>query len=99
MITPDDICSLTDFQRNVKEHIKRLKKTGRPEVLTVNGSAALVVQDARAYQKLLEAVDRLEAIEGIRAGLEDVAAGRVIPLEKAFGKIKRQLKITRNRRS
>jgi PHD/YefM family antitoxin component YafN of YafNO toxin-antitoxin module len=98
MIMPGDICSLTEFQRNVKEHMKRLKKTGRPEVLTVNGSARLVVQDAEAYQRLLDALDRLETIEGIRRGLEDVEAGRVVPIEKAFAGIRRMLGIPRNRK-
>ena len=37
MIHLDDIYSLTEFQRHTKEHIERLKQTGRPEVLTVNG--------------------------------------------------------------
>jgi hypothetical protein len=53
-----DIASLTDFHRNSTAHCKRLKLSGRPAVLTVNGKAVLVVQDAAAYQRLLEAVER-----------------------------------------
>jgi hypothetical protein len=53
MIQIDDIYSLTDFQRNVKAHLRAIKKSGRPRVLTVNGRAELIVQDAKAYQKLL----------------------------------------------
>ena len=41
-------------------------------VLTVNGKAELVVHDVASYQKLLEAKDRMEAIEGIRRGLESM---------------------------
>ena len=37
-----------------------MKKTGRPLVLTVNGRAAWVVQDARSYAKMLGLMDRLE---------------------------------------
>jgi PHD/YefM family antitoxin component YafN of YafNO toxin-antitoxin module len=84
MIDLKEIHPLTDFQRNTKAHLKRLKETGRPQVLTINGRAELVVQDAEAYQKLLEAVDRAEALEGIRRGLEDVKAGRTRPLAKAM---------------
>ena len=58
MVHLEDIHSLSDFQRNTKEHIQRLKETGRPEVLTVNGKAEIVVQDAASYQKLLELIDR-----------------------------------------
>jgi len=53
-----DIASLTDFHRNSRAHLKRLKLSGRPEVLTINGKAELVVQDAVAYQRLLARVER-----------------------------------------
>jgi PHD/YefM family antitoxin component YafN of YafNO toxin-antitoxin module len=61
--------------------VKQLKKTREPMILTVNGKAELVVQDAASYQELLEAKDRIEAIEGIRRGLESMKAGRGKPLE------------------
>ena len=70
--------------------MKRLKKTGKPQVLTVHGRAEIVVQDADAYQKLLEAVDRAEALEGIRRGLEDVKAGRTRPLADAIDELGRR---------
>ena len=44
-----------------------MKKTKEPVELTVNGKAELVVQDAESYQRLLEAKDRMEAIDGIKA--------------------------------
>jgi prevent-host-death family protein len=45
-----DIQSLTNFRRNSGEFLKQLKKSKRPLVLTVNGKAEAVVQDAEAYQ-------------------------------------------------
>jgi predicted transcriptional regulator len=51
-------------------------------VLTINGKAELVVQDATSYQKLLDRVDEIEALEGIKRGLADVEAGRLTPLKK-----------------
>ena len=59
-----------------------MRETGNPVVLTVNGKAEVVVQDAASYQKLLGYIDMMEALEGIKRGLADVAAGRVTPLEK-----------------
>ena len=59
MIRPQDIGSLTEFQRNAQAHLKRLKRTGRPELLTVNGRAEVVVQSASAYQKLIESLEKL----------------------------------------
>jgi PHD/YefM family antitoxin component YafN of YafNO toxin-antitoxin module len=90
MLHVDDIYSLTDFQRHAKEHIERLKQTGRPEVLTVNGKAELVVQDAAAYQKLLDLLDRAEALEGIRQGLESMHRGKGRPAAKVFQDLRKK---------
>lgn len=60
MIHIDDIHSLTDFQRNTKAYVKRLKETGRPQVLTVNGKAEVIVQDAKSYQIMVEQIERLQ---------------------------------------
>jgi len=59
MIKLEDIGSLTDFARNTKAHLKRLKRTGRPELLTVNGKAEVVVQSASAYQRLIDSLEKL----------------------------------------
>ena len=79
-----DIQSLSTFKRDTAKIIRQLKKTGRPMVLTVNGKAELVVQDAAGYQKLLEAKDRMEAIQGIRRGLESMKRNAGKPAEKFF---------------
>jgi hypothetical protein len=60
MIRTEDIGSLTDFSRNTKAHLKRLRRTGRPELLTVNGKAEVVVQSAPAYQRLLNLLEKLK---------------------------------------
>jgi prevent-host-death family protein len=60
MVRPEDVGSLTDFSRNTKAHLKRLKRTGRPELLTVNGKAEVVVQSASAYQRLIESLEKLK---------------------------------------
>ena len=73
----EDIHPLTDFKRKTAEFVKRIKARKRPVVLTVNGKAELVVQDAASYQRLLDRVERLEAIAAIRQGLKDAEEGRV----------------------
>lgn len=82
-----DIQSLSDFKRNTAGFLKQMRHSGHPVVLTINGRAEIVVQDAVSYQRLLDHLDELEALEGIKRGLADVAAGRVTPLaafEKEF---------------
>lgn len=58
-----DICSMTDFKRRTTDVVARLRDTGRAVVLTTNGRADVVVQDAASYQKLL---DRLQSYESAR---------------------------------
>jgi prevent-host-death family protein len=78
----EDIQSLSDFKRNSREFLERMRETGNPVVLTINGKAEIVVQDAASYQRLLNYIDDMEALEGIKRGLADVEAGKVTPVEK-----------------
>ena len=52
MIKTKSIKPLSDFLRNSKSHILALKETQEAEILTVNGEAAVVVQDAESYEKM-----------------------------------------------
>jgi prevent-host-death family protein len=79
-----DIQPLTTFRRRSADFIKQLRKTKRPVVLTVKGRAAAIVQDAAAYQRLLDIAARADAREGIRQGLEDARTGRTMPIEQFF---------------
>jgi prevent-host-death family protein len=79
-----DIQSLTTFRRRSGDFMKMLKKSKRPVVLTVKGKAAAVVQDAGAYQRLLDAAARFSAEEGIRQGIEDSRAGKLRPAREFF---------------
>src|SRR6478735_240633 len=77
-----DIHSLSTFKRDTAKLVRQMKKTKEPVVLTVNGKAELVVQDAESYQKLLDAKERIEAIEGIKRGLESMKRNAGKPAEK-----------------
>jgi prevent-host-death family protein len=90
-----DIQSLTTFRRASGDFMKQLKKTKRPVVLTVKGKAAAVVQDAEAYQRLLDIAASADAEEGIRQGLDDVDRGRTSPAREVFEGIRRKHGIPR----
>jgi prevent-host-death family protein len=79
-----DIQSLTTFRRRSGDFMKQIKKSKRPVVLTVNGKAAAVVQDAAAYQRLLDVAASADAAEGIRQGMEDARKGRIRPAREFF---------------
>ena len=93
MININDIHSLSDFQRNTKEHIERLKCSGKPQILTVNGKSEIIVQDAESYQKILEYIDRLEAVAGIRRGIDEVQNGKTKSAAQVFESMRKKHKI------
>lgn len=90
-----DIRSLSDFKRNTSELVDQMRQTGNPLVLTVNGRAQLVVQDAESYQQMLDALERAHALDGIRRGLDDVKRARTKPARAALDVIRRKHKIPR----
>ncbi|MBV1959817.1 MAG: type II toxin-antitoxin system Phd/YefM family antitoxin [Pseudomonadales bacterium] len=71
MFTSSDIHTVTDFSRKPAEHIKRLMDSKRPEILTVNGKAAVVVQDAETYEHMAELAAYAESIQNIRQSLSE----------------------------
>ncbi len=79
-----DIHSLSTFKRDTAKLVRQMKKAKAPVILTVNGKAELVVQDAESYQALLEAKDRMETIEGIKRGLESMKRQRGKPATEFF---------------
>ena len=83
MIDLREVRSVTEFQRNIKDYVGRLKKSKAPLVLTVNGRAELVVQDAESYQLMLERLERAETLEAIQRGIEQSERGQAISLDKA----------------
>lgn len=80
----ENIYSLSEFQRNTKKHMAKLKKSGEPAVLTINGQAELVVQSAKAYQQLLDAQDLIESMIAVQEGIEQVERGEGIDVDEAF---------------
>jgi prevent-host-death family protein len=90
-----DIQSLTTFRRRSGDFMKQLRRNKRPLVLTVRGKAAAIVQDAEAYQRLLDIAAQADAEEGIRQGLDDVAHGRTRPAREVFDEIRRKHDIPR----
>jgi prevent-host-death family protein len=90
-----DIQPLTTFRNNSVKFMKRLKKTRRPIILTVNGKPEAVVQSAAEYQRLLDIAAAADANEGIRQGLEDLREGRTRPMNEVFEEMRRKYGIPR----
>lgn len=90
-----DIHSLTTFRRRSGDFMKQLHKSKRPVVLTVKGQAAAVVQDAAAYQQLLDIAARADIHEAIRQGLEQAKRGEGRDIEEFFAEFEAQHGLSR----
>ena len=90
MIDLREVRSVTEFQRNIKDYVGRLKEKKTPLVLTVNGRAELVVQDAESYQEMLDRLERAETVAAIRRGKEQFDRGEGISLEEAEKKLRKK---------
>lgn len=84
MLDLAQIYSLSDFNRNSKEHIERLKETGEPQILTVNGKAEVVVQDAESYQELLKKAEFAEIAAAVHRGMKAHGRGEGRSMRKAL---------------
>lgn len=73
MLDTRQIHSMSDFLRNHKAHVARLKETRTPEVLTVNGRAEVVMLDTESYENLM---DRLHHMEEVAAARTHMAKAR-----------------------
>ena len=87
-----DIHSLSDFKRKTAQFRTRMKKTGNPVVLTINGKAEMIVQDAASYQRLLDRAERIEMMEFLRESRADMEAGRTKPAGEALEELGRTKK-------
>jgi prevent-host-death family protein len=93
-----DIHSVSDFKRNTSHFMARMKKSGHPLVLTLNGRAELVVQDAAGYQRLWEQAQRAEMIEFLRESRADIMASRTQPAAQALERLAKKHGLRRRRK-
>ena len=88
MFTMDSIRPISDFSRKPAEHIKRLKKTGLPEVLTINGKAEIVIQDAKAYEEMSSL---LHSLKQIAKSVKQHEAGEAVLATESFARLSEKL--------
>ena len=86
MIDLGEIRSLTDFQQNAPDYIRQIRETKSPLVLTVNGRAEVVVQDAGAYQEILARLERAETV----AAMEEFDRGEGRPAREALEELRKK---------
>ena len=93
--TPQDAQPLEALRENPAAMLEQLKATGGPMIFTVGGKPEAVLQDAAAYQRLLDLAALADEDEAIRQGDEDVQAGRTRPAGEVFDEMRKQYAIPR----
>ena len=88
MIDLTQIHPVSDFIRNYKSYLLRIKQTRKPEVLTVNGVPEFVVVDARRFQEMQDAYDRARFVQAVNEGIASMNSGEGKPAAKSFQDIK-----------
>lgn len=81
------------------EQARLLQKPARKMKISVEALALLGVRDLLTTpdeKRILDIIDRLEAIEGIRQGLEDVKHGRTQPAKDALEEIGKKHNLLEN---
>jgi PHD/YefM family antitoxin component YafN of YafNO toxin-antitoxin module len=95
MLDTREIHPLTDFLRNHKAHVARLKKTHAPEVLTVNGKAEIVVQDVESYQQMIDRLHQMETIAAIQEGMASAERGELKPAAQVLDEMRAKYGLSR----
>jgi PHD/YefM family antitoxin component YafN of YafNO toxin-antitoxin module len=89
----EDIKSLSIFKQKTAEVITHIKETRRPTVITINGSAEIVIQDARSYQEMLDKLEYLDNVQKIQRGLNEIKANKAMPYKKAFADFRKKQRV------
>ena len=84
---------VTAFRDHSSEFLAHLRQTHRPITLTIDGKPELVLQEASAYQRLLDLAAAADAGEGIRQGLDELAQGAGRPAQEFFAEMRRKYAI------
>lgn len=84
---------VTDFVRNYKSYLSRIRDTRRPEVLTVNGVAECVLVDAASYQEMHDAWEEAKFIKAVNEGIESMKSDEGQSVSQTFSKIRKDLEL------
>ena len=91
MIKIAQIHPVSDFVRNYKTYLDRIKLTKNSEVLTVNGKPECVLVDAEIYQLMSDAYEEARFVKAVNEGIQSMNRGEGKPVEQAFRDIGKKL--------
>lgn len=83
-----DVWPVTEFRANASSVLDQVHATKRPVILTQHGRSTAVLMDVAVYEGLL---DEVALVRAVRAGEEELAAGKTIAHEDVEARIRARL--------
>jgi len=83
----EEYLSVSSAKARLLEILRKIEEQHSKVVITKNGAPKAILMNFEDFEGLLETVDILsdaETVRGIRKGLQDVKARRVVSLKEAF---------------
>ncbi len=80
----EDVQPVSEFRANAAKFVQRVRETRRPLVLTQHGKSAAVLMDVGEYEKMLDTIELLRAVND---GERRVEAGRVVDHDEAMAQL------------
>jgi prevent-host-death family protein len=87
------IISSAELRNKYNEVSEQCHRYGEPTFVTKNGKGDLAIMSIEAYEQMTA---RYELYSLIQEGLDDVAAGRVIPADRAMEEIRAEIRARRS---
>ena len=97
MARSTDITSFTEHRQHLRDHLNRVRETGRPLYVTTNGETHAVVLSPEAYDALADKAELAESLARIDRSREDIAERRTQAAKPALKKIAEELGLSLDR--
>jgi len=82
-----DITSFSSHRQHLREHLDRVRSTGRPLFITTHGETDAVLLSPKAFDELVEKAEFAQSLELIDRSMEQVETGEGRSLKEAIAEI------------
>ena len=84
MTRTSDITNFTEHRQNLRDHLNRVKATGRPLFITSAGVPEAVLLSAKAFDELADRADLAETLAMIERSDAEFKAGKGMDAREAL---------------
>ncbi|MFX1684589.1 type II toxin-antitoxin system Phd/YefM family antitoxin [Paraburkholderia sp. A2RI-6] len=81
---PSHVKPISYLKSHAAEIIREIAESGEPMLITQNGEAKVVVQDAQSYEDMQQTLALLKILA---LGRKEIEAGQVVPASEVFAEL------------